>query len=132
MDSSSRYNFTVIIDLSVFCLLFFTVIFLIVFLAPNERLRWKMASDLHIFCFRLMSLQILSTKEHLWVLNLSPYLFLYRHIVVSLYCRLVPISHYLWFRCAFKTRVWVGLLLAFFFVSKNRGGIFFFPVQAWG
>lgn len=38
VDSSSRYNFTVIIDFSVFCLLFFTVIFLIVFFGSQRTL----------------------------------------------------------------------------------------------
>lgn len=99
-----------------------------------------MASDLNIFCFRLMSLQI-PAKENLWVSNLSPPSFF---LPTYSYC---AVNSFFYFSLslvfgAFKTWVWVGLLLAFLFVSKivavsfffqsnKHGGdvFFFFPVR---
>lgn len=135
MDSSSRYNFTVIIDFSVFCLLFFTVIFLIVFWFPSAQIsRGLGPPSAFVWCHcRSTSIRrkIIGFSTFLLIHFLSTYSYLLLWVCTNFHCQFLHISYYLWFRYVFKTRVWDGRLLSFSY-PKIVAVSNFFPVEVWG
>lgn len=146
MDSSSRYNFTVIIDFSVFCLLFSLWFFLIVFWFPSAQISWKDQglgpSSAFVWCHcRSTSIRrkIIGFSIFLLIHFLSTYSYLLLWACTNFHCQFLYISYYLWFRYVFKTRVWDGRLLSFsypkivavsifFSRAKHGGDVFYFSL----